>query len=370
MSQNFPLLLTAVPLLFSAMLFSFRMIREPRSLWIGAFFLFFLMSLGFFLSLLIFRFSPQIQNRPLILIPLVLILGVLSVFILLFPFLLILVFFVQGIRILRREGLRPRNLLSLLFSLLLIVYIFLWPLNGYLLPSFQKHALLRSIGNACFGTLSFSAAYLLFLMAMYCLSALLNLFHPRKRRDLDYIVVLGAGIRGEAVTPLLASRIERGIRLLYENPRALLILSGGQGEGEDIPEGEAMRRYALSQGVDPGRILTEEKSLNTRQNLLFSRALMEGEKPKIAVVTTSYHVFRALLLARKCHIPCKGYGARTKWYFTLNALIREFLAYLSLSRKLHRKLILAALFLNILVNAAIYLFRSPLFLEFVRSLRA
>lgn len=125
MSQNFPLLLTAVPLLFSAMLFSFRMIREPRSLWSGAFFLFFLMSLGFFLSLLIFRFSPQIQNRPLILIPLVLILGVLSVFILLFPFLLILVFFVQGIRILRREGLRPRNLLSLLFSLLLIVYIFL-----------------------------------------------------------------------------------------------------------------------------------------------------------------------------------------------------------------------------------------------------
>jgi putative membrane protein len=53
------------------------------------------------------------------------------------------------------------------------------------------------------------------------------------------------------------------------------------------------------------------------------------------VVTTSYHVFRALLIARRMHLPCKGFGAKTKWYYTLNALIREYVGYVSLSYRLH-----------------------------------
>ena len=62
---------------------------------------------------------------------------------------------------------------------------------------------------------------------------------------------------------------------------------------------------------------------------------MEGEKPKIILVTTAYHVFRSLLLARRQGIKCVGFGARTKWYFTLNALLREFIGYLSLTWKRH-----------------------------------
>ncbi|MDE6993057.1 MAG: YdcF family protein, partial [Lachnospiraceae bacterium] len=60
-----------------------------------------------------------------------------------------------------------------------------------------------------------------------------------------------------------------------------------------------------------------------------------GEKPKIILVTTAYHVFRSLLLARRQGIKCVGFGARTKWYFTLNALLREFIGYLHLTRKRH-----------------------------------
>lgn len=62
---------------------------------------------------------------------------------------------------------------------------------------------------------------------------------------------------------------------------------------------------------------------------------MNREKPKIAIVTTAYHVFRALILARKQGMKCVGFGAKTKWYFTLNALIREFVGYLSLTWKRH-----------------------------------
>ena len=137
------------------------------------------------------------------------------------------------------------------------------------------------------------------------------------------------------MTPLLASRIDKGIEILKKNPKALLIMSGGQGKGEDIPEGEAMARYAINKGIEESKILIENKSTNTKENLLFSSKLMTKESPRVGLVTTSYHVFRALILAKDLGIRCIGFGSVTKWYFTLNALIREFIGYLSMTWKKH-----------------------------------
>lgn len=123
--------------------------------------------------------------------------------------------------------------------------------------------------------------------------------------------------------------------MLKWNPNAVLIMSGGQGSGEDIPESEAMAAYEVDKGVDADRIIKEQKSVSTEENLLFSRKLMEKKTPKIIIVTTAYHVFRALILAKQQGIKCVGFGAKTKWYFTLNALIREFIGYLSLTWKRH-----------------------------------
>ena len=130
------------------------------------------------------------------------------------------------------------------------------------------------------------AVYVLSLLAMYSLSAVLDLFHLKKKRNADYIVVLGAGIIGDKVTPLLAARIEKGIELLRYNPNTVLIMSGGQGSGEDIPESKAMAAYAASQGVDTEKIIMEQKSVSTQENLRFSRELMNKQKPQIIIVTT------------------------------------------------------------------------------------
>ena len=102
-----------------------------------------------------------------------------------------------------------------------------------------------------------------------------------------------------------------------------------------------MAAYAISQGADPARLLIERQSVTTEENLRFSRALMEGKKPRVAVVTTAYHVFRALVLAKRQGLRCIGFGAKTKWYFTLNAVLREFAAYISLTRKRHIRVIAA-----------------------------
>ncbi len=127
-------------------------------------------------------------------------------------------------------------------------------------------------------------------------------------------------------------------------------MSGGQGPGEKIPESEAMADYAIEQGVDAARIIREQKSVSTQENLQFSRELMEGRKPRIILVTTAYHVFRSLILARRQGIKCVGFGARTKWYFTLNALLREFIGYLHLTWKRHALVVGAAAGLVVIGN--------------------
>ena len=193
---------------------------------------------------------------------------------------------------------------------------------------------------------------------MYAFSAVLNLVHLRENQGFHYIIVLGCGILGEKMTPLLRNRVDKGISLLEKNPDAKLVLSGGMGPGESITEAECMKRYILSKGISASRILIEDQSKNTYENLLFSKAKIEEdsseEKPSLAIVTTSYHVFRALILAKKLHISCKGFGGKTKWYFTLNAILREFVAYLRISYRTHLCVIVSV---NLLALFAYYFYK-------------
>lgn len=329
-----------IPFLLMSIVFITHMRKEPRGMLTGILFLIYLITIGTTGLFSLFYYSEILQKNTAT-YSLVMVLGIIFVVaIALFPFVLIITYFIQGILILKKEGLRLKNVLSLAFSIALVIYIFVWPLFRLknLTNVYEKPLLL--IADLVYKMLSFIFIYLLFLMAMYCISAILNLIHIGRNKKLDYIIVLGAGIKGKQVTPLLAGRIDKGIELLKYNPNAKLILSGGMGPGEDIPEGVAMAAYAKDKGVSDERIIVEDKSKNTYENLLFSSKLMDKENPKLALVTTSYHVFRALVFAKKLNIPCIGYGSKTKWYFTLNALIREYIGYLSISYRFHMLVVL------------------------------
>ena len=329
-----------IPFILMSIVFITHMRKEPRGMVTGVLFLIYLITIGATGLFSLFYYSEILQKNTAT-YSLVMVLGIIFVVaIALFPFVLIITYFVQGILILKKEGLRLKNILSLAFSISLVIYIFVWPLFRLksLTNVYEKPLLL--IADLVYKMLSFIFIYLLFLMAMYCISAILNLIHIGRNKKLDYIIVLGAGIKGKRVTPLLAGRIDKGIELLKYNPNAKLILSGGMGPGEDIPEGVAMADYAKQKGVSDEKIIIEDKSKNTYENLLFSSKLIDKENPKLALVTTSYHVFRALVFAKKLNIPCIGYGSKTKWYFTLNALIREYIGYLSISYRFHMLVIL------------------------------
>ena len=311
----------------SVCIFAGIMMHDARTLWSGASFLIMVVCLSVFLLLVLYQYSEWLAEHDLVIGILIIIFALVVGAVVLFPVSLILVFFVEGIRVIRHEGIKPTNLLSMLFSVLLCIYLVVCPAIGNLGQN--------TLGVMLYTIISCIAVYVLSLLAVYSLSGVFNLFHLKKKRDADYIIVLGAGIIGSRVTPLLAARIEKGIELLCYNPNAVLIMSGGQGSGEDIPESKAMADYALDKGVDVEKIILEQKSVSTQENLCFSRELMNKQKPQIIIVTTAYHVFRALILAKQQGIRCVGYGAKTKWYFTLNAFIRAFVGYFKLTWKKH-----------------------------------
>lgn len=142
----------------------------------------------------------------------------------------------------------------------------------------------------------------------------------------DAIIVLGCGVRGERVSLTLARRLDVALDYANANPGTLVVVSGGQGQGEDITEAEAMRRYLVAHGLDEGRIRMEGESDSTYTNFLNSKRIIEeelGAGAKVLFVTTRFHVLRAEKVARSLGLDANGIGARGVAYITPNDYMRE-----------------------------------------------
>lgn len=120
----------------------------------------------------------------------------------------------------------------------------------------------------------------------------------------DYVLVLGAGINGTKVSTTLKQRLDRAIKYLNIND-VNIIVSGGQGPGEDITEAQAMKSYLMSKGVNESKIIVEDKSTSTSENFRYSKEVIEkytGENIKdlsFKVVTSDFHAFRSSILAKR-----------------------------------------------------------------------
>src|SRR5215469_50456 len=229
----------------------------------------------------------------------------------------------NGVQMIRNEGRRAANLLSLLAGLGILGLV---ALLGAAVAT-RSPALLRGAGAAFL-----VAGYVSFLFACF-IGYALGYGRLRVLRDVDFVVVLGSGLTsGSRVPPLLASRLERG-RVLYASQAArgnppVVITSGGQGPRERVPEARAMADYLIQRGIPPDRVVCEERSRNTEQNLRFSKAIMQERVPgyRCVVVTSNFHVFRAAITARRAGVNGQVVGSPTAAYFWPTATIREFAA--------------------------------------------
>ena len=106
---------------------------------------------------------------------------------------------------------------------------------------------------------------------------------------------------------------------------AWLIPSGGQGEDEPMSEAEAIRRYLAGERMPEKKILVEDRSRSTLQNMAYSLQLIRATKPEGRAVfaTSDYHVFRSGIWANEAGLKAEGIGSRTRWWFWPNAVIRE-----------------------------------------------
>jgi uncharacterized SAM-binding protein YcdF (DUF218 family) len=235
----------------------------------------------------------------------------------------------NGITVARREGARPATLLSLLAGVAIFAVIALDVAADRV--GSVKLTLFTGVTTLVFG-------YVSFLLVSYVIYAFLyGRMAAAADLDADFVVVLGSGLKaGRRVTPLLASRLERG-REVYRAleahgppgpPGQMLILSGGKGGDEHLPEAEAMARYLTERGCPPGRLILEDRSRTTEENLTFSKAIMDQARPgsRCVIVTSNFHVFRSAIIARRLGVNGHVTGAPTAAYYWPTAMLREFAA--------------------------------------------
>ncbi len=143
----------------------------------------------------------------------------------------------------------------------------------------------------------------------------------------DAIVVLGAGLYGEIPSPVLRSRLDAALPLIERQPGVPVIVTGGQGEGEDIPEALAMQRYLVAKGVPAERIVLEDRSTSTEGNFALSLPLLPEGARRVAVVSNDYHLYRARMIAEDCGLEPVAVAAPSPYfYLTVTGYLREYFA--------------------------------------------
>jgi uncharacterized SAM-binding protein YcdF (DUF218 family) len=149
-------------------------------------------------------------------------------------------------------------------------------------------------------------------------------FHAPGERGLDYIIVLGAQVHESGPSVVLKYRLDKAAAYLAENENTLCIVSGGQGSNEPFPEAEGMCDYLVGLGIDEARIIKEDRSKNTTENIAFSKALMGEDYESVGIVTNNFHVFRGTAIARKQGIEgAVGISAPSNSFYLPNNLLRE-----------------------------------------------
>ncbi|MDR1189090.1 MAG: YdcF family protein [Bifidobacteriaceae bacterium] len=145
----------------------------------------------------------------------------------------------------------------------------------------------------------------------------------------EALIVLGAGVHGRTVTAVLAARLDVAREYHERNPNALIVVTGGQGAQEDIPEAEAMRDYLVARGVASDQIVMEPRSTSTAENFANAKALLDPILPagyRVAFVTSEFHVFRASLIARDAGLRAEHLHSGTLWYVQPSSYLREIVA--------------------------------------------
>lgn len=147
----------------------------------------------------------------------------------------------------------------------------------------------------------------------------------------DAVIVLGAAVHGKTPSLTLKKRLDKAVEYHGQNPDAIIIVSGGQGAQEDISEAEAMKIYLIDKGVNPDKIIKEDKSTSTAENFAFSKEILDKrftDDYTVAFITNEYHTLRAGLCARRAGFENISHlHSNTNLSYLISGVLRECLAF-------------------------------------------
>lgn len=160
-------------------------------------------------------------------------------------------------------------------------------------------------------------------------SAIIAQKYQKTESDCEYLLILGCRVRGTEVTKSLRYRLDSALDYLENNETAQIIVSGGQGNGEDISEAQAMKEYLCEHGIKASRIIMEDKSVDTVQNIKYSAEYIPAQNAKVAVVSNDFHVFRAkMIMYEQGFKNVSTIAAQSDKVLGLNYMVREYFAIL------------------------------------------
>lgn len=251
------------------------------------------------------------------------------------------------------------GILCLLYFIILLMkrvdFCIIWMLTGLMLSGSGCYWKYRTghpdgfqIPGAVLAAGGVLAAVLIILFAAVEVRIIKNMF-GKPEPGMEYIIVLGAQVKGKNPSLALLRRLEAAEEYLKENPQTKAVLSGGQGPEEKISEAECMYRYLTGKGIEKERLLKEDESTTTQENLQFSarkiaqdqagkdnedkktgenqKNSMTGMEQSTGILSNNFHVYRALRLAEHMgYTQCSGVAARSDWRLQLHYMVREFFA--------------------------------------------
>ena len=146
--------------------------------------------------------------------------------------------------------------------------------------------------------------------------------------DVPYLIILGAKVNGTQMSLALLNRANKALEYLKENPQTKAVVTGGQGPGEEITEAEALYQYLSENGIEAERILLEDQSTSTYENLKFTKDLYQIDEA--VIVSNDFHLYRSIELAEKVGIRGFPLAAETPKVVTVQLYIREYAALLKM----------------------------------------
>ena len=137
-------------------------------------------------------------------------------------------------------------------------------------------------------------------------------------KDIDCIIILGAGIWGDKPSPMLEDRLLEGISLYENNVSSKIIMSGDHGK-EDYDEVNIMKNFAIEKGVPSENIFMDHAGFSSYESIYRAKEIFKAKK--VVIVTQKYHLYRALYIANKLGLDAYGVGADPRQY--VGAMYRE-----------------------------------------------